>query len=263
MATGDKGDKGDKGDVDAGALPPSVAMAWGLRTRPGRGPKPGLTLERIVDAAVRLAASDGLAAVSMGRLAADLGVATMSLYRYVSSKDELITFMLDSAYGPPPKPPADGEGEGEGWREGLLRWAWAEHDALARHPWVLRVPLSGPPTGPNQIGWLEVGLRCLRGTGLTEAQKMSVMLLVTSFVRIEATVRAEITAATAAAVETGEAPDPGVAYGQMLAVVADPVRFPALRAVLDAGVFDHPDHPDDEFVFGIERILDGVAALVR
>ena len=64
-------------------LPATIAAAWGLRARPGKGPKPGLSLERIVAAAIRVATADGLAAVSMSRVAAELGAATMSLYRYV------------------------------------------------------------------------------------------------------------------------------------------------------------------------------------
>ena len=66
-------------------LPASIAAAWGLRERPHKGPKPGLSLNRIIDAAVRLAASEGLAAVSMSRVASELGASTMSLYRYVSA----------------------------------------------------------------------------------------------------------------------------------------------------------------------------------
>jgi hypothetical protein len=66
-------------------LPASIAAAWGLRERPHKGPKPGLSLNRIIDAAVRLAASQGLDAVSMSRVASELGASTMSLYRYVSA----------------------------------------------------------------------------------------------------------------------------------------------------------------------------------
>lgn len=83
-------------------VPASIRAAWSLRTRAGKGPKPGLRLSRIVEAAVRIARSDGLAAVSMNRLAADLGTSPMSLYRYFSAKDELLVLMVDSAAGTPP-----------------------------------------------------------------------------------------------------------------------------------------------------------------
>src|SRR5215468_2656297 len=93
-------------DLDQQALPASVAAAWGVRDRPHKGPKPGLSLERIVAAAVQVADAEGLAAVSMSRVAAELGTAPMSLYRYVTAKDELLALMLDAAYGPAPTGPA-------------------------------------------------------------------------------------------------------------------------------------------------------------
>ena len=102
--------------VDA-VLPDSIAAAWGVRERPHKGPKPALTLERIVAAAVRIADADGLDAVSMGRVAAELGAAAMSLYRHVSAKEELLTLMVDAAWGDAPAPLADTES----WRSGLSR----------------------------------------------------------------------------------------------------------------------------------------------
>src|ERR1700733_2820868 len=109
-------------------LPASIEAAWGVRDRPHKGPKPGLTLPRVVDAAVRVAEAEGLAAVSMSRVAAELGASTMSLYRYVAAKDELLDLMADQAYGPPPPPPEPGQG----WREGLSQWAWGLRTTYSR-----------------------------------------------------------------------------------------------------------------------------------
>jgi AcrR family transcriptional regulator len=238
-------------------LPASIEAAWGVRGRRPKGPRPHLSLDRIVEAGVRVAAAEGLAAVSMGRVAAELGASPMSLYRYVAAKDELLALMVDAASHPAPDPPAPDEG----WREGLARWAWAYHAALRRHPWILRIPISGPPATPNQIRWLEVGLTCLRGTGLAEREKLSIVILLSGFVRQEATLSADVDAAIRAA---GATPEQTVSrYGRALARLTDPLRFPALRAVIDCGVFDEPDDPDGEFVFGLERLLDGVEALVR
>src|SRR5215470_993531 len=108
----------DQEGLDQQALPASVAAAWGVRDRPHKGPKPGLSLERIVAAAVQVADAEGLAAVSMSRVAAELGTAPMSLYRYVAAKDELLALMFDAAYGPSPT----GPGGDAGWRAGLSRW---------------------------------------------------------------------------------------------------------------------------------------------
>jgi AcrR family transcriptional regulator len=248
-------------DDDSGTgLPASIEVAWGLRERPNKGPRRGLSLQRIVEAAIRIAAADGLAAVSMSRLAADLGVSTMALYRYVAAKDELLALMVDATAASPPAAPAPGEG----WRDGLARWAWAELGVYRRHPWVLRVPISGPPATPNQVVWLERGLRCLRDTGLAEGEKLSVMLLLTGFVRNWGRLEADLAVAAAAAGVSEQAAMSG--YGRLLARLTDKERFPALHAVIEAGVLDEPDGPEDpdaEFVFGLERVLDGIEALVR
>ncbi|SCF30687.1 TetR/AcrR family transcriptional regulator [Micromonospora mirobrigensis] len=238
------------------ALPPAIEAAWGLRGRPPKGPRPGLTLAGIVEAAVRVADDEGLAAVSMGRVAKELGAGTMALYRYVGAKDELLTLMVDTAYGGPP-----GAGdEGRGWRAGLTRWAWADRSALRRHPWVLLVPIAGPPLTPNSLAWLEDGLRCLADTGLAENEKMSVLLLVTGYVRNESLLTAQIVEGSrAAGIAPGELMP---TYRCLVARLTDPQRFPALHRVLAAGVLDRDDDPDDEFVFGLERVLDGVAALI-
>jgi AcrR family transcriptional regulator len=235
-------------DDDTG-LPPSLAQAWGRRTRPTKGPKPGLSLERIVEAAVQLAAGEGLGAVSMGRVAGELGASPMSLYRYVAAKDELLALMVDAALGPPP-PAGD-----ESWRDGLSRWAWGYHDALRRHPWVLRIPISTPAVTPNQTAWLEDGLRSLGATGLSEPEKLSVMLLLSGYVRNEATLTADLGAA-----EGGEIMP---TWGATLARLTSPDDFPALHAALTSEAFAQDDEPDDEFVFGLERVLDGVAVLVE
>jgi AcrR family transcriptional regulator len=247
-------------DEDSGTgLPASIEAAWGLRERPSKGPKPGLSLQRIVAAAVKVADAEGLAAVSMGRVAADLGASTMSLYRYVAAKDELLALMMDAAGGPPPAVPV----AGEGWRAGLSRWARAELDFHRRHPWVMRIPISGPPVTPNQIVWLDRGLGCLGGTGLEEGEKLSVMLLLTGYVRNYATIEADL--AEGARASGADPQAASSSYGRLLAKLADAERFPALHTLVASGLFEQeePEDPDAEFAFGLERVLDGIDALVR
>lgn len=251
-------------------LPASIEAAWGLRARPARGPRPGLSLERIVAAGIAVASADGLAAVSMSRVAAEVGASTMALYRYVGAKDELLALMVDAAYGPPP----EAESPAGDWREGLRRWAWAELHAVLRHPWALRVPNTGPPATPNQIAWLEQGLRCLGSTKLAESEKLSTILLLSGYVLRWATLATDLgelpgTSDAEAARSQGEAtakasPDAGDAYWQAMARILDPERFPAVTAVLKAEVAG--EGPDDflaEFVFGLERVLDGIEMLVN
>lgn len=239
------------------ALPASIEVAWGLRERPHKGPKRGLSIDRIVEAAVKIALSDGLAAVSMSRIAAELGAGPMSLYRYVASKEELLALMVDAVYGPPPT----AQWQDEGWREGLSRWAWASLAVLRRHPWILHIQISGPPITPNQIAWMEQALLFLRDTRLTEKENISVILLLISFIRNEAALAVNISAANLASGSTAE--EATSAYGRLLARVTNAERFPALHAVIAAGAFDAPDDPDAEFSFGLERILDGIDVLVR
>jgi AcrR family transcriptional regulator len=237
-------------------VPASVAAAWGVRERPHKGPKPALSLARIVDAGVRVADTEGLDAVSMGRVAASLDTAPMSLYRHVSSKEELLRLMVDAAWGDSPGPPSGAEN----WRDGLSRWAWAMRAAIRRHPWAARLPISGMPILPREIAWFEDALACLAGTGLTEARKASVIMLLSGYVRNLATTEADIAAAVAA---SGLDLDEWMAsYPAMLRQLADPRRFPALTAFIAAGVFDAADGPDDEFVFGLNRILDGIGVLI-
>lgn len=203
-------------------------------------------------AGVTVARSEGLGAVSMARVARELGASTMSLYRYVAAKDELLALMVDAACGEPPS-----REHGEGWREGLSRWAWGFHDRLRHHPWVVLVPIPGPPSTPRQVAWLEHGLWSLRDTPLSEEEKASVVLLLSGYVRSEATLLSELLAAEF----TSDAAMMG--YSRLLGTLTDPQRFPAIHALLAAGVFDRADPPDKEFQFGLARILDGVDALIR
>lgn len=255
---GSKAEAMDDRSTGGSGLPASIELAWGLRERPAKGPRPALSLTQIVDAGVRVAATEGLAAVSMGRVAAELGASTMSLYRYVAAKDELLALMVDAAVGPPP-PATSPE---PGWRDGIASWAWAQLAVFRRHPWVLRVPIPGPPMTPNQVGWMEAGLWCLRGTGLHPAEQMSVILLVSGFVRTDAMLAADIAAALASGTT---APETVTSYGRLLRRLVDPDRFPALAAILATDTLDDEStsDPDEEFVFGLERVLDGVDVLVR
>jgi len=232
-------------------IPPSIELAWGLRDRGARGPKRGLTLERIVDAGITIAGAEGLEALSMSRVARELDVGTMSLYRYVAAKGELLTLMVDAALGAPPA-----AANGQDWRAGLARWAIGVRDRYQRHPWALRVPIDAPPLGPNNVAWLENALRALAETPLSEEQKLSSVLLVSGFVRNEATLTADFAAASGS-----EQVMPG--YGTMLSQLTDESDFPALHRAIASGALDDEDDIDHEFDFGLERVLDGIEVLIE
>jgi AcrR family transcriptional regulator len=243
-------------------LPETVAKAWGLREPRGKGPRPSLSLARIVDAAVALAREEGLAAVSMARVAAKLGVSTMALYRYVSDKNELLTLMVDNAWGGPPRP-SDAATD---WRSGLTVWARALHAAGVRDPWVVEIPISSAPATPHQVAWMDACFAALDGTGLRPGECASVLLLLSGYVRNQVALTASLMAALTTHPEAARLMG---SYSEILARVADPARFPALAAAVAAGAFDDPEGEagdeglDAEFVFGLERILDGVETLIR
>src|ERR1700729_3685391 len=94
------------GRMEPMAAPTALDLLWGARDRPRRGPRPSLSLERIVTEAISLADAEGLANLSMQHLAERLGCAKMALYRYVPGKAELVALMLDGGLGDPPQPPA-------------------------------------------------------------------------------------------------------------------------------------------------------------
>jgi AcrR family transcriptional regulator len=232
------------------AIPPVLQLAWGLRDVGTRGPKRGLTLNQIVAAGIKVAHTDGVGAMSMASIAAELGVGTMSLYRYISAKDELLLLMVDAALGAPPPAKPD-----EDWRAGLRRWALGVWQAYLSQPWALRVPISGPPYGPNNVAWLENALVALAETPLAEQDKLSAVLLVSGFVRNVATLTADFQAGAA-----GEAVMPG--YGEMLTRLTKAQQFPALHRAIASGVLDDDDDIEIELEFGLERILDGLAVLI-
>ncbi len=242
----------------ATGLPASIELAWGFREQPKKGPKRALSLAEIVEAGVTVADADGLGSVSMSRVAQELGVATMSLYRYVSAKEELVTLMGDAVIGPAPAIADD-----ENWRSGLVRWAEEQMAVARRHPWSAEIAISGPPVTPNSVRWMEAALRCLRAAGLVPGQQLGSLLLVTQFVRSQALLESQLAAAMRASGDTEETVLS--AYTRQLSMLTGPEEFPALHGVLDAGVFEvsaEGQEPDEDFRFGLDRILDGIEVIV-
>lgn len=244
-------------EKDGAGLPESIELAWGLRERPGKGPKRALTLKGIVEAAVRIGAAEGLEAVSMSRVAGELGVSAMALYRYVPSKNDLLALMMDEVMGAPPPLPDPAE---RGWRAALSDFAWTMRATLRRNPWLLRAPITGPPIMPNNVLWMEAGLRAMTAMDLSGAERIQVLLLLSNFVRSDVTLGHDLETAFRAASTSEQEVLEG--YGAMLGALTDAGRFPALHALLAEGVFAETGDPDDDFVFGLERLLDGLEALL-
>lgn len=244
---------GPPDDID---LPGYLLAAWGRDVPERRGPKPGLTIDMIAAAGVAVADADGLAAVSMARVAADLGFTTMSLYRYVDAKADLLALMVDAASGLPDVPASSRAG----WRKGMEAWARALRERLDRHRWILQVPITEPPLTPNLVRWMEAGLHTFSRTSLTHQEQLSAMLVVDGYVRNHLQLVSSIERAA-------QWDDPSVAgrtYVGRLLSLTDEASFPAVRAALVSGALeDESDFSVDEFEFGLRTVLDGVEALVK
>jgi AcrR family transcriptional regulator len=255
-------------------LPPGLDLLWGRRERGKRGPRPGLSASAIVEAAIRVADAEGLEAVSMARVAHQLGFTTMSLYRHVASKDELLQLMWNgSAVG--------AESlvlEGEDWRAKLRMWSEVQWGMLERHPWITQMPMAAPPMAPNSLHFVERGLAALDETSLTDAERIRVIGLISSYTLSEARMAHDAARAVKAAHEAGQAaagpaagPGPGPTagaaaapmptYESLLRELIDEETYPRLYRLAWSGAVELRDEYA-EFLWGLDRVLDGVQALI-
>jgi AcrR family transcriptional regulator len=250
-------------------LPAGLDLLWGRRGQGKRGPRPGLSADAIVDAAIRLADAEGLEGVSMARVAAELGFTTMSLYRYVDSKEELLQLMWNAS--------ARGAEtlvlEGDGWRARLRMWAIVQRDMIDLHPWITQMPMAAPPVAPNSLAFVERGLASMDGTPLADADKLRFIGLISSFTLSEARMANDaLRAARDAAAAAGDdaEPAPPWTYDALLRELADEKTYPRLYRIAwtppgpgpgsgDGGP-GAPPSEREEFLFGIDRILDGIQA---
>ena len=243
------------GDPLEGGIPHAVALSWGMAANPQRGPKREMSIERIVDTAMALADDGGLPAVSMSKVAATLGFTTMSLYRYVTSKDDLLLLMQDAACGAMLMPPFD---PAIGWRQGLREFALGNVAILREHPWYLDIPISGIPMTPNNLAIVDWGLGYLQGLALTDQEKLAVIMLLSTYAREVGVVERDVSRARAEAAAGPQAPT----AAEVLQTLVAEERFPHLFPVLQSGAYtdqDPPGQEHDDFGFGLERILDGIA----
>ncbi|MFD7864710.1 TetR/AcrR family transcriptional regulator C-terminal domain-containing protein [Streptomyces sp. NPDC059783] len=241
--SGATGKRNGPRDLKAG-----IELLWGERGQPARGPKPSLTPRRIADEAVAVADAEGLDAVSMGRVAAGLGVSGMALYRYVPGKTELVELMVEVALEDVP----DLSAEAGGWRAGLTAWSRRSWEVYRRHGWLLAATaMRRQIMGPHQLGWLDAAHAVLEPTGLGAADRQRTVLLLIGEVRSIAQQAADF--------DEEHSREWGRLTDELLERHAE--RFPALTRAIAHGAFA-PEEGDDPLAFGLERILDGVQVLV-
>jgi AcrR family transcriptional regulator len=237
----------------SGDIQRTLELLWDTGKRPSRGPKPGLTLERIVETAVEVADRDGLGAVSMRRIATELGTGAMSLYRYVPGKAELLDLMLDRVQRPSENPADLGDG---GWRSTLQALARANLALYRRHPWLLHVNQSRPLLGPSALDGMEKVLSRIKPMGLSDPELVSAIIMIDGYVVGAARTQvyqeeAERTTGLTDA-QFWEAQTP------FLEKVLASGRYPVMASLSE----DTFNSDFDHFEFGLQRILDGLEVIV-
>jgi AcrR family transcriptional regulator len=224
-----------------------------------RGPKQGLTVGAVVDAAVALADAEGLDAVTMRALAGKLGIAPMALYTYVPGRAELLDLMLDAVYaGMARRKP-----KGRDWRSRLEAVAHDHHALFAAHAWLSEVSTLRPPLGPGQMAKYEYELQALEGVGLDDVEQDAALTFVLGFVESCARTAADMRAARRESQLGDEAW--WKQNAPLLERMFDPERYPtAARVGAAAGTAHGAAHsPEHAYVFGLERVLDGLAARIE
>ncbi|HKA69658.1 MAG TPA: TetR/AcrR family transcriptional regulator [Actinomycetes bacterium] len=237
-----------------GDLRLTLKLLWGKPERPNRGPKPALSLDQIVEAAVKIADTDGLGALSMRRVATALDVGTMSLYRYVPGKAELLDLMLDRVCDPGDTAERV---EALDWREMLEVVARGTWSLYLAHPWLLQVNWARPVLGPNSLAGVEIVQRGLLGTGLSDQERVMVMFVLDGFVTGAA--RGYLNARRAG--ETGVLSDDEywAAQGPALEQALLSGDYPTLAAMSeDSFAFGQ----EQAFEFGLNRLLDGIDSFI-
>jgi len=247
------------GESAGGDPAQSLALLWGPQDRPGRS---GLTVRAIVDAAIELADSDGISALSMRAIAGRLGAGTMSLYTHVPSKPVLIELMIDQVCGQVYADLGEPADQPDGWRGALTFIAHRNWDLFLRHPWLLHVLDGRPVLGPNINLKYEAELRPLDGIGLSDIDMDSVLTLVLT--HVEGMARWQV-GLLAVREQSGQS---DVQWWKnlepALAAMMDPAAFPlGSRVGRAAGEYHQgAGDPRHSLDFGLERILDGVTALI-
>jgi AcrR family transcriptional regulator len=223
-----------------------------------RGPRRGLNIEAIVDAATVIADAEGLDAVTMRRVAQALGVVPMTLYTYVPGKAELLDLMLDAAYAGMPRT----DTTGRPWRVRVTAIAEESRALYERHPWAALVSTARPPLGPGQMAKYEHELAALDGLGLDDVEMDDCLTYLLTFVQACARAAADARAAQHDSAMNDQ--QWWEANAPLLARVFDEDAYPTAARVGAAAGAAHGSayDPDHAYTFGLQRVLDALGALI-
>ncbi|GAB2838357.1 TetR/AcrR family transcriptional regulator [Actinocorallia aurea] len=235
----------------------SVYLLWGHHPAPGRS---GLSVPKIVAAALELADTEGLDAVSMRRVAEQLGVGAMSLYRHVPGKDDLTALMVDAVHAEAYGDDVEAASRRDGWREALRHVAARNWDLYLRHPWLLDVHAPRPNLGPHTARKYEAELRALDGIGLSDVEMDTALTLVLTHVAGSARAHRAATRTEADSgmsdAEWWQAVTPALTQ-----VMTDPDLIVSARVGSTVGAeFNAASSPEHTYTWGLETLLDGLAA---
>ncbi|MFF3505469.1 TetR/AcrR family transcriptional regulator [Streptomyces sp. NPDC003247] len=232
-------------DGEPGTTGVDPARLWLRPDEPRRGRRPSFSREAITAAAVTLADAEGLEAVTMRRVAAEVGAGVMSLYSYAPDKETLLELMVDHVSGElPTTDPLTGD-----WRADLKAVARLQRDLMLRHPWLPAALSTRRTPGPRTLAFLERALAALRPTGLDGAAKLEIFAQLTAFVAGH--VGHEIAQAA-----TARTTDRGAAEARYLAAVAADGHHPELAEALSAP--GRPLTPEATFTRFLNRLIDGL-----
>ncbi|MFB6809658.1 TetR/AcrR family transcriptional regulator [Streptomyces sp. NPDC056387] len=223
-----------------------------------RGPRRGLSIDAVVEAATAIADAEGLDAVTMRRVAKDLGVVPMTLYTYVPGKAELLDLMLDSAYARMHRT----DTAGQPWRQRVTAIAEENRALFERHPWATAVCTVRPPLGPGQMSKYEHELSALDGLGLSDVEMDDCLTHLLTFVQACARAAADSRAAQQDSALNDQ--QWWELNAPLLARVLDEKAYPtAVRVGAAAGAAHNSAHdPAHAYSFGLQRVLDALAALI-
>ncbi len=236
-------------------MPASDRPYTSVWARPPRKERSTLSRERIVTEAVRLLDGEGIGALSMRKLAARLGAGATSIYWHVANRDELIELVIDEVYGEVEIP--DVEDDGGDWRAATRRIAHSMRGAIAHHPWLVSVldHLVAGLGGPNALRLTERLLALFEGVGfsLREAERA----LNTMAAYVIGVAVSEAAWHTATSHHAGNERE-WIAETQRVAEEATK-DYPRLRElVAHYQDVDVRGVMDEDFDYGLERILDGI-----
>jgi len=219
-------------------MPHYAKVAWSINTSTSTK---GLNAYKITQAAIDIADSKGLDAVTIRSIAEQTGFSTMAVYRHITSRDELMLLLIERVLGQAPS------FEATSWQQNVKAWATKLRQRYASHSWVLALPIAGMPTMPNRISWVEQILRILAPTGLSLQARLDVALLLDGHVRQFASI--------STSKDTKKASVQDLEWLQEVASDA----APTLMLALQQGAMQSQKGPD--FTIGLNTIIAGIESL--